>query len=227
MISIQDAELFKRLPHLNSYLHSKNLDKKFGYKIPKIEAKLLQKYKAYDNYSNEINRKNHYDDSQTWIGLHPNALQTPYNDIFETLEILKKQKISNVVDIGCAYGRVGIVSNHIFPDAKFTGFEIVKNRANEANRIFEKFGLENCNVVTANILDDEFILPEADIYFIYDFSEIDDIKKVLLLILNKMKSKKFFLVVRGDRVNTVFKNQINLRKFQTDTLLDIYTVRPN
>lgn len=118
---ISSSSLFKRQDKLHPQVHAKHLDKTLGFRIPKIEVKLLQKYRAYDQVIDTSNKKRHYEGSQTWIGLHPQALQTPYNDIYEALSLLKGQNIEKVVDIGAGYGRVGIVMNSLFPTAAFLG----------------------------------------------------------------------------------------------------------
>lgn len=100
-------------------LHVKTVDKLLGYKIPKVEVKLLQRYRAYDRDNDDSNRKHHYKGNQTWIGLHPQALQKSY------------------CDIGAGYGRVGLVLSLLFPEAKFIGYEIVKQRQLEGSRFFD------------------------------------------------------------------------------------------
>lgn len=187
-------------------LHAKKLDKRLGFKIPKIEVKLLQKYRAYDQQNDDSNKKQHFKGTQTWIGLHPQALQTPYCDIYEALVQLNKSEVEHVVDIGSGYGRVGIVLSVLYPDAKFTGFEIVKQRQVEGNRIFNKLGIINSEIKLKNVLDLEFTMPEADIYFIYDFSEHDDVSSILKKLGQQMQNKKCYLIARGDRVDYLMKN---------------------
>lgn len=188
-------------------LHAKRLDKILGYKIPKIEVKLLQKYRAYDRYNDDSNKKQHYKGTQTWIGLHPQALQTPYCDIYEALSLLKDSKIEHIVDIGAGYGRVGIVTNVLYPTAKFTGFEVVKQRQVEGNRVFKKLGVKNSKIELKNVLDSSFDLPEADIYFIYDFSEQDDVFQILKALTSQIQQNNFYLIIRGDRVDHLMKHK--------------------
>lgn len=187
-------------------LHAKNLDKKLGFKIPKIEVKLLQKFRAYDQPNDISSKKQHFNGSEAWIGLHPQALQTPYCDIYEALSVLNFD-IDHIVDIGAGYGRVGIVSSLLYPDAKFTGYEIVKQRQVEGNRIFKKLGISNAYIELENVLQEEFELPEANVYFIYDFSQEEDINKVLKE-LSLKTYKKFFLITKGDRVDYLMKNKL-------------------
>lgn len=201
------SDFFKKSPETSSRIHAKQIDRILGYKIPRIEVKLQQKYRDYYRPNDSSNKKQHFDGTQTWIGLHPQALLTPYSEIFDALSLLKNFDINNIIDIGAGYGRVGLVTTSLFPSAKFTGFEIVKQRGNEANRIFNKLNLYNCKIILQNVLDDKFIIPKADIYFIYDFSELDDICRILDQLRNNYKNDKFFLITKGDRIDFLLERK--------------------
>ena len=191
--------------HENPRLHAKAVDKFVGFKIPKIEVKLLQKYRAYDRVSDDSNKKQHFKGTQVWIGLHPQALQTPYCDIYDAFAFLKDIPIEHVVDIGAGYGRVGLVLSVLYPKAKFTGYEVVKQRQLEGNRVFSKLGLLNSYIEHRDVLDPGFRLPQADVYFIYDFSEKEDVLLILKKLVQKIPGKKFYLIVRGERVDYLMK----------------------
>jgi hypothetical protein len=204
---VRKPSTFMRIADTHPRVHAKRLDKILGFKIPKIEVKLLQKYRAYDKVNDASNKKQHYQGTQTWIGLHPQALQTPYNDIFDALYLLKDFDVKRVVDIGAGYGRVGIVMNCLFPNAYFIGLEILKPRKVEGNRVFEQLELDNCEILLKNVLDDDFNLPTAQIYFIYDFSELDDICKILDELTSRMEKYDFFLITKGERVNYLLEHK--------------------
>ena len=173
-----------------------------GFKTSRVEIKLLRKFNAYDHYVLGTKRKRHFEGTQAWIGLHPQILQTPYVEILEVLEYFKTQKIKTVIDIGAGYGRVGFVCSVLFPDANFIGYEIVKERQIEGERVLRKNGIKSASIVLQNVLDPEFDIPNADIYFIYDFSEKEDITEVLLKIGKSNKIKKI-LISQGDRVSAL------------------------
>lgn len=204
---VLDSSSFKRKKNLPPQVHAKKLDKILGYKSPKIEVKLLQKYRAYDRPNEEGNKKQHYRGTQTWIGLHPQALQTPYNDIYDALFLLKDFEVNKVIDIGAGYGRVGIVMNAIFPEASFIGYEILKPRTSEANRIFDLYQLDNCKVELQNVLEENFKLPHAQVYFIYDFSELDDICTILDQLSDRFNQDNFFLISRGERIDFLIERK--------------------
>ena len=90
----------------------------------------------------------------------------------------------------------------IFPDAEFIGIEILKERYLEACRVFDKFDLPKCNMLNRNLMDPDFTIPEADLYFIYDFSHTDEINIAISHICKRnSKRSHFFIAAIGERVN--------------------------
>jgi len=202
---------YRKVPRIHPRIHAKHLDKTLGYRISKIEHKLLQKYRAYDVISDDSNRKQHYQGTQTWIGLHPQALQTPYNDIYDALDVLKNLDssidVEHIVDIGSGYGRVGLVMNSLFPKAQFTGFEVLKKREIEANRVYATLDVANCRVVNQDVLEEDFKLPSAQVFFIYDFSEREDICQILDQLSQRIEDENFYLITKGERVDFLLEKK--------------------
>ena len=151
----------------------------------------------------KTNRKEHFGESETWIGLHPQILQTPYKDICTALTFLAQFSPSTIVDLGAGYGRVGLVSAMLLPGSKFVGLEIIKERCNEANRVFEHFGLTNCIVENKCLMDKLLEIPKADVFFIYDFGFIEDIYHVLSKVFAANRQRHFFIVAVGTRINSL------------------------
>lgn len=203
-------QTYQSVVGIHPRIHAKLLDKKFGFKIPKIEEKLNQKYRAYDRENDTSNRKQHYQGTQTWIGLHPQVLQTPYNNILACLSKLKDISVNTIVDIGAGYGRVGLVMNSVFPESTFIGYEIINKREREGNRIFEKLGMDNCEIRNQNVLEDGFDIPDAEVYFIYDFSEKEDLCQILDKLVKKAKKKKFYLITHGDRIDFLLEKKYKM-----------------
>ncbi|WP_155897212.1 hypothetical protein [Bacteriovorax sp. BSW11_IV] len=197
--------LFESPRGIHPRLHSKNVDKILGYKIPKIEQKLLKNFRSYEQRADRSNKKDHFKGTQTWIGLHPQILQTPYSDILEIFKILEKQHVKTIVDFGAAYGRVGLVLSCLSNKYNFIGYEILDERANEAHRVFDKYNLKKAKILTCNILDNDFPVPQADVYFIYDFSEVDDIRHIIYRIEQTYPENDYYIVARGERVNQALR----------------------
>ena len=205
--AVRTQQTYRRQKHVHPRVHAKHVDRLLGYKIPKIEIKLLKKYRAYDRENDQSNRKQHYEGTQTWVGLHPQVLLTPYNEIFEALSVCDAIKIEHVVDIGAAYGRVGLVANSLFPSTLFTGYEVLKQREVEGNRIFDFFELQNLQIVQKNILEDDFVLPKAEIYFIYDFSDSPDLCQILDELEGRIGKYDFYLVTKGERMDFLLEKK--------------------
>jgi SAM-dependent methyltransferase len=188
--------------------HSKGIDQFLGFRILKIERKLVSQYRPFFINENEKTKKKQHNengaDGESWIGLNPQVLLTPYTELYEIFFLLKDFNITSIIDIGCAYGRVGIVARAFFPEVQFTGYEIVKKRIIEANRINDLYDL-NMDIQNQNVLDDDFYLPDSSIYFIYDFSHFMHIKKVLSQIEAKINNHPFILIAKGEDIRGIIQ----------------------
>ncbi len=202
---ISDRDFFECPHNITPQEQSKRIDRIIGFKIPKIESLLLQKNAAYYKKLTRVVLKEESQKSQTWIGLHPQVLLTPYSEILEFIDIIKTFGPETLIDLGSAYGRMGFVLNSILPEVKFLGLELLSERVKEANRMYERFGLVNGQVLQADILDDDFIIPEADVYFIYDFSNMLDLRKLLRILSMRIKTDQFLLVARGEGCNSLIQ----------------------
>ena len=202
---IQQNKLADFSDQLNPRQFSQNLDKELGYKISQIEKKLLKKYRAFNKTIDNSNKKKHFAGTETWIGLHPQVLQTPYSEIIHFFSYLKETSVKSIVDFGAGYGRIGIVLNALYPGAHFLGFEVVKDRSDEAQRVFDLLGLASCEVRNTNILDEDFIIPTADVYFIYDFSDPHDLRVILKKLSKKLYKEPFFLVAKGEGIRSLIQ----------------------
>lgn len=203
LVNCEDSNQFNY--HIDPRKFSRNLDKDLGFKISKIERKLLTKYRAFNKNIDDSNKKKHFAGTETWIGLHPQVLQTPYSEITHFFSYLRNQEISSVVDFGAGYGRIGIVLSALYPKARFIGFEIVKERCDEGSRVFKTLGLDNCKIQNINILEEDFIVPKADIYFIYDFSDPHDLRIILKKLSSKLYKEPFYLVAKGEGIRSLIQ----------------------
>lgn len=190
--------------------HSRKLDKRLGFNIFKIESKLAKNFRHYSSevqWDDDCRDKDPYlENREGWIGLDPQVLLTPYNELAKIFDVLKEKDIRSIVDFGCAYGRVGIVSSYFFKDASFAGYEFVSKRIKEARRVYELQKMSNYNLIECDILDDSFEFPRANLYFIYDFGRIPDLKKILGKLAGIMGDQNFYLVARGEEVQSLILN---------------------
>lgn len=206
--AISSPVFFYNNSSLSQSEHSKSIDQFLGFRIHRIERKLIQQYRSFHTDENKAsNKKLHCEDGETgesWVGLNPQILLTPYSELYDIFELLKEQSINSIVDIGCAYGRVGIVAKAFFPEASFTGYEIVKKRISEAQRISSLYHLE-LSILNQNVLDENFELPNSSVYFIYDFSHFMHIKTILSKIEQKIGKHPFILVAKGEDIRSIIQ----------------------
>jgi len=196
IIELLSSEDFFRLDHsTDHHKHSEIIDQIIGIRPKEIEAELLELGKSVlpdgdlDSWGKRIHQGH-----QTWIGLDPNILQTPYAEIFEMLDKIKPLAGEHIVDLGAAYGRMGLVLHYLYPEVSFTGFEYVKNRVDEGNRVFRELGCDKAILIEQDLSDQEFIIPEASVYFLYDYGRPDQIRNTLK-VLEKIGDEKNIIVV--------------------------------
>jgi len=207
--------------------HSREIDNILGFNIFKIEKKLSKTYQHFSCEKTEGNVLPYKENRQSWIGLDSQTLLTPYHEIAQLCELLKNDSIKTIVDLGCAYGRVGIVSSVFFPTAEFIGLELVKKRINEARRIYERHGIKKFQLIECDLINDDFVLPCASLYYIYDFGRVSDLKKILTQFINVMNNKSFILVARGDEVQSLMLNFFTEFKKEKMIVVNKYLIYKN
>ncbi|MBC76679.1 MAG: hypothetical protein CME64_11750 [Halobacteriovoraceae bacterium] len=142
----------------------------------------------------------------TWVGLNPAQLQTPYAELLELIEELEPQKNDHFIDLGAGYGRMGVLIGQLYPDCDFTGFEMAGERVDVGNHSYEKLGFKNAHLFQQNIASDTFELPVADNYFIYDFGNLPDMKKLIAKLEALADEKrKFTVIARGRGINSLIQ----------------------
>lgn len=178
------------------------IDYALGFFVPKIEKELLDQVGHFKSL-----KKNKIYKSETWIGLEPNMLQTPYPEIIEFVEILSnKFNCKTFIDFGAAYSRLGVVLNLMVEEFYYTGYELVKERVENSVEVFKKNNFKNYEILEKDIMEN-LDIPKADVYFIYDFSSIDEQMKMLNQFSKKMYKDKFFLVARGHGIRSLIQNK--------------------
>lgn len=162
----------------------------------KIRTRLAQhKSKRNDKSENEYNEQVY--NEQEWSGLAVQALLTPYFEIRSLLDLLPLQANQRIVDLGCAYARMGHVVGAYYPDLSFTGYEIAEERVREAQRVLKKFNYPRVEVLQQDLSLAEFTPAAADYYFIYDYGTAQSVQKSLLDLKNIALTKKIHVIARG------------------------------
>ena len=201
-----NRQTFRLTGLLNSREHSKRIDKLLGFNIFRIESKLSKIFRHFALEEQVVGKLPYKENRESWIGLDPQVLLTPYDELARLFERLKDHDIQRIVDFGCAYGRVGIVSSFYYPEVEFIGYEFVSKRIKEAQRVFELQNMQNYQLIDCDILFEAFEIPTASLYFIYDFGRIADLKKILTKLIQTMQEQDFILVARGEEVRSLMMN---------------------
>ena len=196
-VNLKDAKLFQTPEGRSDREYSQELDKSLGFKINEIEEELMLQHRPYDQYEG----------SQTWIGLNAQVFQTPYQEIYDFLNFIKPLELKSLVDLGAGYGRLAIVMSQVVPEMSFIGYEIMKERFEEGKRVLGNLELDSYELRKEDILKEDFILPEADVFFIYDFSDPMDIRKILDIIDKKFFERKLLIVARGKGIRSLIQSK--------------------
>lgn len=174
------------------------IDDHYGLAIGEIEKSLYSEAKVLRPLGNlhnlgEVLHGGH----QTWIGLDPQTLNTPYSELATISDLLNPSAGELMVDLGAGYGRLGLVLHEKYPGVKFQGLELVKERVDEGNRVFLETGCVNAELFVQDLMDEEFSLPIAEYYFLYDFGKTEHIRKTLRQLESIADLHHFKVIARG------------------------------
>jgi hypothetical protein len=197
---IQNPDFFKS-PKSNEVIkqqHAEMLDNILGFRLRYIEEMLIAEALGFDP-DGSLNTwgPDIHDGAQTWVGLDLKTLQTPYSEILRILQLLKIRPYQHIIDLGAAYGRMGIIIGGLYIKNSFQGYEFVKSRVDEGNRVYQELGFKRCELLTQDLASKSFTLPMADVYFIYDFGQVEHIERTLKQIELNATKRPVKVVVRG------------------------------
>lgn len=189
-------------------LSSPEIDRYFGLKVNEIEESLYHAAKSLRPMGN-LSNLGHvlHQGHQTWVGLEPETLQTPYQELVRLCEHLQLKSGELMVDLGAGYGRLGLVLHELYKGVLFKGYELVSERVMEGNRVFENFSCINARLFTQDLTDPAFKIPRADYYFIYDYGKVAHIRETLKQIENFTDSGKFKVIARGKGTRSIIEHE--------------------
>ncbi len=199
---------------------SSEIDLHLGFTIKKIEETMrtralqIRPDTLFDEWGPLL-----HNGAQTWVGLDFQILQCTYHDLKTLFKTLRPRPNDKIVDLGAGYGRMGIFLHWYYPNTHFLGLELVKERVNEANRIFKNLNCFNKSMIESD-LSKLTELPLGDVYFIYDFGSEEHIKKILDLLLNESGK---ILIVKGRICHNLIKKDPRFSEgFKIKNLDDVF-----
>lgn len=187
--------------------HSALIDKIIGSNVHEIEEQLLNQAKSIiSEGSVRTWGRGLHDGIQTYVGLNPEQLQTPYSEFHKIVEVISPEENHKVVDLGAGYGRLGLVCHAFDSSIIFEGHEYAQERVDEGNRIYEYLDIENSKLIQQDLCSDQFEMPSADIYFMYEYGDMMHVQESLKQLQEVSLKKNFRLVCRGKGSNNLIWN---------------------
>lgn len=191
-IAIKNEILRPQPEYAEAKVHAKSIDDKLDLACEQIEDELFEENKDSLFLPGQ----------EFWYGLEVQSLQTPYSEIVEMINYISPKSGDTWVDLGAGYGRMGFTLGFVSPEVKFIGYEFVQARVEEGNRIIKQWSLNNAVMIQADISRDDFVLDNADLFFLYDFGSKDDIFKVLEKLRVFAQTRSIQVVARGRGVRS-------------------------
>ncbi len=132
-------------------------------------------------------------------------ITTPFFILQKIYDFVGFENHSKIIDLGCGHGHPGIFFNCLNKTLKVTGYDIVLEKVNGANISAKKLGLDNVIFETKDLSDEDFSIPVADYYYLYNpvNAEVADIIAQKLFKLSK--THKFQILSLAGRDIKSFK----------------------
>ncbi len=168
--------------------HSALVDQWLGLRTAETEIQIAQ---------NLSKNKPEQANQQLWLKIPLAAMQTPYSEIREILSHFEVEKPLLIIDLGCAYGRMGFVIAKHFPNWKFVGYEVVSLRVLRAIEAINKSPCERVQFEVADLSEKSFKPVLGDVFFLYDYGTREAIEKTLQDLQEIAKQKTIIVIGRG------------------------------
>jgi tRNA/tmRNA/rRNA uracil-C5-methylase (TrmA/RlmC/RlmD family) len=149
------------------------------------------------------------------------GVQTSYSSILLALDRANVAKDARILDLGSGYGRVGFVLGLLRPDIHFTGIEYVDHRVKDSREVAARAGLSRTEFLTEDL--NTFIVPEADVYYMYDPFSRGTYGLVLEQLIDYGKTRPVTIITKG-RANAWVREALQTHGWMIDETCDSGTV---
>lgn len=171
------SEFFLNLSK-KTFLGDECLDRILGLNERKVKTELFGK-----------NLKALYRNEDIYLDLDPEDLFTPYRVLVQISNQLKFKAGDTLVDLGSGLGRVGIVLGLLNPKLNFLGFELMKERHQQAQAASKHLGLSNRIKFVCGDLS-RTLIPAASYYYLFNPFSYLTLRRVFQEIYRNSESKK-------------------------------------
>jgi len=174
----------------------------------------LSLYRTFDSldavfeldYREDAGMKTNLDVTQRLYEGAGAGVQSGYSTIMTALRYLNPARGASVVDLGSGYGRLGFVLGLMRPDIRFQGFEYVSHRTEVAKKIATKFEMaERVQFHTQDLVAEDFTIPAADIYYLYDPFSKESYELVLSRLVEVSRRQPIAIVTKGNARSRVLE----------------------
>ena len=171
------------------------------------EAMGLSLYRTFDSldaifeldYREDIGMKANPDVSKRFYEGAGAGVQSGYSTMLTALRHLMPAEGASVVDLGSGYGRLGFVIGLLRPDLRFDGYEYVAHRTEAARQIARKLALgPRVCFHTQDLVAEDFVIPAADIYYMYDPFSKDAYARVLARLVEVSRTQSIAIITKGN-----------------------------
>jgi hypothetical protein len=150
------------------------------------------------DYQDEKNSLRQVSKERTYQGSGVNV-QSSYATLLNILRNTKRETKITIVDLGAGYGRLGFVVGILYPQYFFIGYEIIQHRVDSANITALQFEIsDRVQFTTQDLSALDFIIPDADIYYMYDPFIVETYHHVLEQLVKIGNRKKITIITKGN-----------------------------
>ena len=169
--------------------HASGADAWLGLRVEETEGRL---------FARDAGRTFRSEGHEIWAEKGSAVFLTPYIELRLILAAAGFPETGFAVDLGAGYGRMGFVVGACFPRASWRGYELVAERAHEGARALAAHPFAaRCESHHADVSHASFEMPEADLYFIYDFGSLEAVRSAVEKIKAVASRRSVTVVGRG------------------------------
>lgn len=170
----------------------KNQDWRAAYKILELEKRTVTEKMKHLPPDELAQIKKHWAGSDTGA-----VIATPIHELAEVSKQIGFRNGQKLIDIGSGHGDPGIVFGALNPGLKITGYELVGAKVDGANSVAAKLGLKNVHFVKQDLSQENFKLPEADYYYLFNPVMPEIVTSLAQQIKEISKTKDVRVIVYG------------------------------
>jgi hypothetical protein len=159
---------------------SEEIDRLLGFRLEEVEEEI----------------RSSTGDRQDWSNLSAQAFQTPYQELADIVRRFQEERELAWLDLGAAYGRLGLILSILRPQDRFLGLEFVLERVRHGTEVLKPL-CPKAELRLVDVTAADFDLPPFDVLFLFDFGTPAQISSLLDRIQERALRSPVTVVGRG------------------------------